>query len=201
MSLAVVASKRSKDKETQVGAVVVSPDKRILGIGWNGHPKGKDNAFTWEKYGPENKHLYVCHAEANAIAHSSSSVKGATMYVTLSPCNECAKAIVQSGIVRVVYLEKKEKKSSKSSDDDAKNLKGKLEAAMNSFRQCFEDELDPAKLEAAMKNLLQYLENEAKTLKLEAAMNIFHHCEVKPVQFEDEYVVPENFDVSLRRTH
>lgn len=198
MSLAVVASKRSKDKETQVGAVIVSSDKRILGIGWNGHPKmsygSNDKAFTWDKYGRENKHLYVCHAETNAIAHSSSSVKGATIYVTLSPCNECAKAIVQSGIKRVVYIEEKEKKSP---DGEAKNKK--LEAAMNNFRQGFEDEDENAK-QAAMKIFRQCSEDEAKTAKLEAAKNIFHHCEVVSVRFEDKFDDSIKFEVKLKPT-
>lgn len=134
MCLAVVASKRSKDRETKVGAVVVSVDKKVLGIGWNGHPKmrsGRNDdqkeGFSWEKnienY-KENKHFYVCHAELNAIVHSSGSLVGTTMYVTLNPCNECAKLIVQSGVKEVIYMEKRQFKNNS------------LEAAIDIFKKC-----------------------------------------------------------------
>ena len=111
MGVALLSSFRSKDPSTKVGACIVNEDKRIIGIGYNGFPYGcHDQEFPWCK-GKENeldnKYPYVVHAEPNAILNSTSSLKGATMYVTLFPCNECAKLIIQSGIKRVVYLEDK----------------------------------------------------------------------------------------------
>lgn len=112
MGMAVLSSLRSKDPSTQVGAVIVSPDNRIISVGWNGMPKTKsgvnnDIIYPWRKDSSnalENKYMYVVHAEPNAIAHSSESVRGCTMYLTWFPCSECAKAIVQSGISKLVYL-------------------------------------------------------------------------------------------------
>ncbi len=112
MGIAVLSSKRSKDPNTQVGACIVSPDKKIVGVGYNGFPTGcSDDEFPWERSAEkweDNKYPYVCHAELNAILNSPSpSLKGATLYVALFPCNECAKAIIQSGIKKVIYLSDK----------------------------------------------------------------------------------------------
>lgn len=110
MGVAVLSSYRSKDTRTKVGACIVNEDKRIIGIGYNGLPFGcEDDAFPWAYEGPnlETKYPYVVHAEPNAILNSTSSLKGATMYVTLFPCNECAKLIIQSGIKHIVYLSDK----------------------------------------------------------------------------------------------
>lgn len=115
MGIAVLASKRSKDPDTKVGACVVSADNSIIGVSYNGHPKVRqdlknDELFPWTKDRKDykkNKHMYVCHAELNAIAHSSGSLKDSSMYVTLNPCNECAKLIVQSGVKEVFYLTRK----------------------------------------------------------------------------------------------
>ncbi len=111
MGVALLSSYRSKDPNTKVGACIVNEDKRIIGIGYNGFPQGcSDEEFPWEKGNPnelDNKYPYVVHAEPNAILNSTSSLKNATMYVTLFPCNECAKLIIQSGIKRVVYIEDK----------------------------------------------------------------------------------------------
>ena len=109
MGVAMLSSKRSKDPSTQVGAVIVTPDNRIIGAGWNGMPNVADNdkIFPWGKDSPnpvENKYMYVVHAEPNAICHASESVRGCTMYLTWFPCAECAKSIVQSGISKIVYL-------------------------------------------------------------------------------------------------
>ncbi len=102
---------RSKDPNTQVGACIVSPEKKIIGVGYNGFPIGcSDDDLPWERDGEwiETKYPYVCHAELNAILNSTiSSLKGATLYVALFPCNECAKAIIQTGIKKVVYLSDK----------------------------------------------------------------------------------------------
>lgn len=110
MGIAILSSHRSKDPSTQVGACIVTPDKKIVGVGYNGLPKGcSDDEFPWERDGEflDTKYPYVCHAELNAILNSIKSLKGCTIYVDLFPCNECAKSIIQSGIVEVVYLSDK----------------------------------------------------------------------------------------------
>ena len=111
MGVALLSAKRSKDPSTQVGACVVNQDKRIIGIGYNGFPRGcSDEEFPWGKEDTNRlntKYPYVVHAEANAILNSSSSLKGATVYVTLFPCNECAKLLIQSGISKIVYMSDK----------------------------------------------------------------------------------------------
>lgn len=111
MGIAVLSSLRSKDPNTQVGACIVSPEKKIVGVGYNGFPIGcSDDELPWGREGEwlETKYPYVCHAELNAILNSPiSSLKGATLYVALFPCNECAKAIIQTGIRKVVYLSNK----------------------------------------------------------------------------------------------
>nr|XP_012216155.1 PREDICTED: deoxycytidylate deaminase isoform X2 [Linepithema humile]XP_012216156.1 PREDICTED: deoxycytidylate deaminase isoform X2 [Linepithema humile] len=112
MAIAFLSAKRSKDPCTQVGACIVNNDKRIVGIGYNGMPKGcDDDKFPWKK-GPHTsldaKFLYVCHAEVNAVLNKNSSdVKDCTIYVALFPCNECAKVIIQSGIKTVIYMSDK----------------------------------------------------------------------------------------------
>ena len=111
MGIAVLSSLRSKDPNTQVGACIVSPDKKIVGVGYNGFPTGcSDDDLPWEREGEwlETKYPYVCHAELNAILNSTiANLTGATLYVALFPCNECAKAIIQSGIKKVIYLSDK----------------------------------------------------------------------------------------------
>ncbi len=111
MGIAVLSAKRSKDPNTQVGACIVNKDKKIIGIGYNGFPIGcSDDELPWERDGNyiETKYAYVCHAELNAILNSMGrDTKDCSMYVALFPCNECAKAIIQSGIKEVVYLEDK----------------------------------------------------------------------------------------------
>jgi len=106
MALAHLSSKRSKDPSTQVGAVIVDENHKIVSIGYNGMPRGiNDETIPWEREGDflNTKYPYVVHAELNAILNSPRSVNGCTCYVTLFPCNECAKAIIQSGIKKVVY--------------------------------------------------------------------------------------------------
>lgn len=113
MALAKLSAKRSKDPSTQVGACIVSADNRILSIGYNGAPNGyPDGDFPWGREGDplDTKYLYVVHAERNAILNyhgSRRDLEGATIYVDLFPCNECAKEIIQAGIKRVVYLSDK----------------------------------------------------------------------------------------------
>lgn len=111
MGVAVLSSKRSKDPSTQVGACVASKDNKVVTMGYNGMPVGlSDDEMPWGRVGKDeldNKYLYVCHAEFNAILNSYAPVKGCKIYVTLFPCNECAKAIIQSGIKEVVYLDER----------------------------------------------------------------------------------------------
>lgn len=110
MGASVLSAKRSKDPSTQVGACIVSPDKKIVGVGYNGFPRGcSDEEYPWARTGEtlKTKYPYVVHAELNAILNGIKSLKDCTIYVALFHCNECAKAIIQSGIKRVVYLEDK----------------------------------------------------------------------------------------------
>ena len=110
MGVALLSSKRSKDPNTKVGACIVNKNKRIVGIGYNGLPYGCcDDCFPWEREGEflETKYPYVVHAEPNAILNATENLTGATLYVSLFPCNECAKLIIQSGIKEIVYLDNK----------------------------------------------------------------------------------------------
>lgn len=113
MAIARLTAMRSKDPSTQVGAVIVGNDNRILSIGYNGTPNGfKDDEFPWDREGTtlETKYAYVCHAEMNAIINyrgSRKELENAKVYVDLFPCNECAKMIIQSGIKEVIYLSDK----------------------------------------------------------------------------------------------
>lgn len=107
MGVAILSSKRSKDPDTQVGCCIVDADKRIIGIGYNGVPGViSDDILPWNRKGEylDTKYPYVVHAEANAILNSTKSIKGSTIYVTLFPCNECAKLLIQSGVKEVVYM-------------------------------------------------------------------------------------------------
>lgn len=111
MGIALLSAQRSKDPNTQVGACIVNTDNKIVGIGYNGMPIGcKDTIMPWKRTGESNldtKYPYVVHAELNAILNSTKNLKDCILYVTLYPCNECAKAIIQSGIKKVIYYENK----------------------------------------------------------------------------------------------
>lgn len=111
MGVALLSAQRSKDPNTQVGACIVNREHKILSMGYNGMPVGcSDEEMPWgkEEDALESKYLYVCHAEMNAILnYGGGSLKEAILYVTLFPCNECAKAIIQSGIREVIYLSDK----------------------------------------------------------------------------------------------
>jgi dCMP deaminase len=110
MGLAHLAGLRSKDPNTQVGAAIIDKDKKVVSMGYNGMPRGcNDEDFPWEREGGflDTKYAYVVHAELNAILNSPRPVKDCTLYVSLFPCNECAKAIIQCGIREVVYLSDK----------------------------------------------------------------------------------------------
>ena len=108
MGVAQLSALRSKDPKTQVGACIVNQDNHIVGVGYNGMPNGcSDDEFPWSKSDEfyDNKHSYVVHAELNAILSAGKDLTGCEMYVTYSPCHECMKAIIQSGIKRVYYAE------------------------------------------------------------------------------------------------
>ena len=135
MSTAFLSSMRSKDPVTQVGAVIVNKAKRIVGIGYNGFPRGcPDEELPWGKTDADplaNKYMYVCHAEMNAIMNKNAAdVEGCSIYVALFPCNECAKIIIQAGISEIVYFSDKHKDK-----DSSKASRKLLELARVSCRQ------------------------------------------------------------------
>ena len=110
MGIAMLSACRSKDPNTQVGACIVNDRNRIMSVGYNGFPSGcDDDEFPWEREGSafNTKYAYVCHAELNAILNASGDLRGCKVYVALFPCNECAKAIIQSGINEVIYISDK----------------------------------------------------------------------------------------------
>ena len=111
MGIALLSCERSKDPNTKVGACIVDEHKKGVSIGYNGMPSGCDESqLSWNKgEGLDSKYLYVCHAEFNAILNTrnGSALRGCTLYVTLFPCNECTKAIIQTGIKEVVYISNK----------------------------------------------------------------------------------------------
>lgn len=107
MGVAHLSGMRSKDPNTQVGACIVSKMNKILSMGYNGFPLGcSDEEFPWAREGEEleTKYPFVTHSELNAILnYRGGSLEGTKLYVSLFPCNECAKAIIQAGIKTVVY--------------------------------------------------------------------------------------------------
>ena len=106
MRMARTIAERSKDPSTQAGAVIADQSNIVVGLGYNGFPRGVDNdTFPWEKEGelPETKYAYVCHGEENAIYNANNDTKGCKIYCTLFPCNECAKTIIQNGITEVIF--------------------------------------------------------------------------------------------------
>ena len=134
MGVAVLSSKRSKDPNTVVGACIVNKKNRIVGIGYNGMPYGcEDDVFPWGNDRSDLlncKYPYVVHAEPNAILNATCPLDDCTLYVTLFPCNECAKLIIQSGIKEIVYMSDKY-------DGTLENLASKrmLNAAKVKYRQ------------------------------------------------------------------
>ena len=112
MGVSLLASMRSKDPSTQVGACIVSDENKIMAVGYNGFPRGcSDDDFPWERSAEssnDTKYPFVCHAELNAILNAGGQdLRGARIFVALFPCNECAKAIIQSGIKEVIYISDK----------------------------------------------------------------------------------------------
>lgn len=123
MRMAHVIAQRSKDPSTQAGAVIVDQHNVIIGLGYNGFPRGIDSdALPWEREGRflDTKYAYICHAEENAVYNANGPVRGCKIYCALFPCNECAKTLIQNGIVEVVY------ESDKYHDQDAFTAARKL---------------------------------------------------------------------------
>lgn len=111
MGVALLSAQRSKDPNTQVGACIVNPKNKIVGVGYNGFPTGcSDDEFPWDREGDflDTKYPYICHAELNAVINKiSAELYDCRLYVALFPCNECAKVIIQAGITEVIYLSDK----------------------------------------------------------------------------------------------
>jgi len=134
MGVALLSAKRSKDPSTQVGACIVNDKNKIVGAGYNGLPTGcHDDNFPWEKKGEflSTKYPFICHAELNAILNNiGMDLHGCKIYTALFPCNECTKAIIQSGINEVIYLSDKY-----AGTDAAKASKIMLETAGVKYRK------------------------------------------------------------------
>ncbi|KAM3623134.1 uncharacterized protein V6R79_007415 [Siganus canaliculatus] len=115
MAVAFLSAQRSRDPNTQVGACIVNQENKIVAIGYNKMPNGCEGKMPWAREAKnwlDNKYPYVCHAELNAIMNSNGvDLRGCTMYVSLFPCNECAKLIIQAGIRKVIYLSDKYRES------------------------------------------------------------------------------------------
>ena len=123
MGVALLTAQRSKDPNTQVGVCIVNNDNKIISTGYNGLPNGySDDKINWDNNGEflNSKYAYVCHAELNAILNANSSLNRAKMYINIFPCNECAKAIIQSGISEVIFI--LDRSNGKDSNIAAKRL-------------------------------------------------------------------------------
>lgn len=142
MRMAHVIAERSKDPSSQVGAVIATQENVVLGLGYNGFPRGIDeDQFPWDREGElhETKYAYICHAEENAVYNANNITKGAKIYATLFPCNECTKTIIQKGITEVIY------ESDKYHDTSiCKASRNMLEAAGIKVRQ-YSSKMDPNK--------------------------------------------------------
>ncbi len=148
MGVALLSAKRSKDPNTQVGACIVNKKNRIVGTGYNGLPTGcSDDEFPWDKQGDflQTKYPYVCHAELNAILNNiGMDLADCRIYTALFPCNECSKAIIQSGITEVVYLSDKYEatdaaKASKRMLENAGVLCRRVITGINNLELSFEE--------------------------------------------------------------
>ncbi len=112
MQMAQMISGWSKDNSTKVGCVIVSPEKAILSMGYNGFPRGVDDTPQYRQERP-TKYEFVVHAEENALLNAGRNgtrLSGGILYVTMPPCTRCAGSIIQSGIKEVIYLEPAEEK-------------------------------------------------------------------------------------------
>lgn len=137
MRLTHVIAERSKDPSTQNGAVIVDQNNVVVGIGYNGFPRGVDSdVFPWEREGKlsDTKYAYVCHAEENAVYNANADTKNCKIYSGLFPCNECAKTLIQTGIAEIIY------ESDKYHDDDIWVASRRLlDAAGVKYRQYVSD--------------------------------------------------------------
>lgn len=149
MGIALLSAKRSKDPHTQVGACIVNDKNKIVGAGYNGLPAGcDDDEFPWQKQGDflATKYPYVCHAELNAILNNIGiDLSGCKIYTALFPCNECTKAIIQSGIREVIYLSDKyaetdTAKASRLMLEKAGLICRKVESRLTSLELSFREE-------------------------------------------------------------
>jgi dCMP deaminase len=149
MGVALLSAKRSKDPSTQVGACIVNKKNKIVGAGYNGLPIGcDDDDFPWDKQGDflQTKYPFICHAELNAILNNiGMDLEGCKIYTALFPCNECTKAIIQSGITEVIYLSDKYEgndifKASKIMLDKAGVSYRKVNASISSLQLSFREE-------------------------------------------------------------
>ncbi|HMT73158.1 MAG TPA: dCMP deaminase family protein [Chitinophagaceae bacterium] len=149
MGIALLSAQRSKDPGTQVGACIVNQKNKIVGAGYNGLPAGcDDDEFPWDRTGEflDTKYPYVCHAELNAILNNiGMDLHGCKIYTALFPCNECSKAIIQAGIVEVIYLSDKYDgtdvfKASKMMLDKAGVKCRKVEAKIENICLSFKEE-------------------------------------------------------------
>src|SRR3989344_2018378 len=110
IQIAFLIAQRSKDPNTQAGAVIVDQNNIVVGLGYNGFPRGiKDDDLPWEREGNflDTKYPYVVHAEENSIYNANKSTEGCKIYCTLFPCNECVKTAIQSGIKEIIYASDK----------------------------------------------------------------------------------------------
>ena len=134
MGVAKLSAYRSKDPNTQVGACIVSPENKIVGVGYNGLPWGcEDDQFPWSNREGDmydTKYPYVVHAELNAILNSIQKLKDCRIYISLFPCHECVKAIIQSGIKEIIYED--DKYNDTPSDKAAKRM---LDAAGVTYKK------------------------------------------------------------------
>ena len=163
MGVAKMSALRSKDPNTQVGACIVSNDNKILSMGYNGLPRGcSDDEFPWAREGAplDNKYMYTAHSELNAILnYSGGSLEGAKLYVSLFPCNECAKAIIQSGIKEVIYDSDKyaDTNANPYADDASNNEKENLntKTVKRGDKLVYQVWLDTTKFDANNKDHIQ----------------------------------------------
>lgn len=144
MSIAVLTSYRSKDENTKVGSVLVSYDNKILGTGYNGLPTSIDESlFPKSREGNlhETKYAYVIHSEANCLLNTTVfDISNSRMYVTLFPCNECAKLLIQKKVSEVIYL------SDKYHDEPSYIASRKMFDAMGIITRKYEGDLKLIKL-------------------------------------------------------
>ena len=101
MSMVYLVSMKSKDESTHIGAVIVDNDNIIVSVGYNGLPRGCNDNLPYRQKRPE-KYFWFEHAERNAIYNARRSLKGCTLYTQGIPCADCARAVIQSGIKKVV---------------------------------------------------------------------------------------------------